>query len=385
MNICLVNGGYNGCLKSTDQLLEEYWHVPRLADALAERGHQVTAIQAFSRNGSQRLGRAAVEFVAANGERGGEWVEFRNFESVFKVLEDCRPDVVHVFGLTLLPVMHAVGRWCVRRGTVATASFHGGRPRGNPMAWLRQRRALAPFSAVFFSNATAAAQWRRAMLLPGRPEIVLAPEVSSPFNGLPKQAARQHLQIDGQPLFVWAGRLHPMKDPFTALKGLKHIFRRWPGARLVMVYQTEELLTEIETFLANDERLNDRVTMLGVLDHNEMESLFSAADFFVHTSRREHGSNVLVEALSCGAIPVVSNIPSLSAMAARVEPAVLFEVGDHDSLARQVLKIPLEDIDELSRQVESAFNMYLSYPVLASKYDATFERITGRKIEGSQT
>ena len=385
MNICLVNGGYDGWLTSTDQLLEKYWHVPGLADALAERGHQVTAIQAFSHNGSQQLERAAIKFVEADGERGAEWVEFRNFETLFNVLEDCRPDVVHVFGLTLLPVMHAVGRWCVRRGAVATASFHGGRPAVNPLAWLRQRRALSPFSAVFFSNGTAAERWRRAMLLSGRPEIVLAPEVSSPFTRLPKQASRQHLQIDGQPLFVWAGRLHPMKDPFTALNGLKHILRRWPDARLVMVYQTEELLNEIETFLVNDERLNNRVIMLGALDHNEMESLFSAADFFVHTSRREHGSNVLVEALSCGAIPVVSNIPSLSAMTARVEPAIRFEVGDYDTLARQVLEIPLDNIDERSRQVESAFNTYLSYPVLARKYDATFERITDRKIEGSQT
>lgn len=376
MKICFVNGGFDRWLESTEQLLEHYWHVPALADALAERGHEVVAIQAFSRSGSQQLDRAAVEFVEADSDRGGDWVEFRHFEEVFNVFEAFRPDVVHVFGLTLLPAMHAVGRWCTRRGTVATASFHGGRPRCNPLAWLRQRRALSQFSALFFSNAASAEQWRRAMLLSDSAEIVIAPEVSSTFTRVPKQAARQRLRIGGQPLFVWAGRLHPMKDPFTALKGLKRIFLRWPDARLVMVYQTTKLLTEIETLLANDECLNSRVTMLGALDHNEMEVLFSAADFFVHTSRREYGSNVLVEALSCGAIPVVSNIPSLNALAARIEPAVLFEVGDHATLARQVLEIPLDDLEEKSRQVESAFNTYLSYPVLARQYSETFERIT---------
>jgi len=384
MNICLLNGGFDTWLTSTEQLLDRYWHVPRLAEALAEKGHQVTAIQAFHRSESVRSANATIEFLEVHYDRDDKWVEIKQFADVASKLELSRPDVVHVFGLTLLPLCLAVGHWCAQHGVIATASFHGGRPGRNPLTWWRQRKALAAFSAFFFSNSASADQWQRAKLIPNGAEIIVVPEVSSPFTPMPKRAARETLQVDGQPLFVWAGRLHAMKDPLTTLRGFRGIVRTWPNARLIMVYQTEELLNEIKAFLARDDFLEQRVTMLGALEHKQMKSLFSAADFFVHSSRREHGSNVLIEALSCGAIPVVSNIPSLKALTESIDSAVLFDVGDAGALTNGVLKFCLDDIDSLSEQVTTSFDAHLSYPALAAKYADTFERTASGRRAGMQ-
>ena len=109
-----------------------------------------------------------------------------------------------------------------------------------------------------------------------------------------------------------------------------------------------------------------------------------SADFLVHSSRREHGSNTLVEALSCGAIPVVSNIPSLVALTKPIECAIVFNVGDEAALASQVLAFELQDLDSLSRQVIGAFDSELSYAALATKFELTFERISGGNNAGSQ-
>jgi len=384
VNVCLLNGGFDTWLTSAEQLLARYWHVPRLAEALAEQGHQVTVIQAFHRSESVRFANATIEFVEVHHDRDDQWAEIKQFADVASKLESKGPEVVHVFGLTLLPLCLAVGRWCTQHGVGATASFHGGRPGRNPLTWWRQRKALAAFSAFFFSNSASADQWRRAKLIPNGAEFIVVPEVSSPFTPMPKRAARETLQIDGEPLFVWAGRLHPMKDPLTTLRGFRGIVRSWPNARLVMVYQTEELLNEIKAFLARDEFLEQKVTMLGALEHKEMKSLFSAADFFVHSSRREHGSNVLIEALSCGAIPVVSNIPSLNALTESIDSAVLFDVGDADALTNGVLKFRLDDIGRLSEQVTSSFDAHLSYPALAARYTDTFERTIGGRRAGTQ-
>ena len=358
--------------------------MPRLAEALAEQGHQVTVIQAFHRSESVRFANATIEFVEVHHDRDDQWAEIKQFADVASKLESKGPEVVHVFGLTLLPLCLAVGRWCTQHGVGATASFHGGRPGRNPLTWWRQRKALAAFSAFFFSNSASADQWQRAKLIPKGAEFIVVPEVSSPFTAMPKRAARETLQIDGEPLFVWAGRLHPMKDPLTTLRGFRGIVRSWPNARLVMVYKTEELLNEIKAFLARDEFLEQKVTMLGALEHKEMKSLFSAADFFVHSSRREHGSNVLIEALSCGAIPVVSNIPSLNALTESIDSAVLFDVGDADALTNGVLKFRLDDIGRLSEQVTSSFDAHLSYPALAARYTDTFERTIGGRRAGTQ-
>ena len=201
---------------------------------------------------------------------------------------------------------------------------------------------------------------------------------------MPKQSARRSLGVDGGPVFAWSGRLHPDKDPLTTLQGLQRVARTWPNMRLLMAFPSEEMLDEITTFLDLDIAFKKRVTLLGLLDHADMETLFSAADFFVHSSRREWGSNSLVEAMSCGAIPVVSDIPSLRALTEHVEPAILFEVGDVDSLARQVLELQIDDLDILSQQVKSAFDAHLSYRALAVEYSVVFESLVDAQPRASR-
>lgn len=377
LKVCLLNAGFDTRLTSTAELLDFYQNVPGLAAALAEHGHQVTAIQAYHRDKSSQRGNVAVEFVATNTAGNKNWVEIERFSDIACRLELIQPDIVHFFGLTMLSLRKALGRWCENHGVKLTTSFHGGRPGRNPLSRWRQRRALGQTSAFFFSNTAVAKQWRAAGLIPKKAKITVVPEVSSPFAGMPRQSARESLGVHGSPVFAWSGRLHPDKDPLTMLRGFRRTTRNWPNAQLLMAFSSDEMLNEIEAFLERDATLKQRVTLMGMLDHSDMETLFSAADFFVHSSRREWGSNSLVEALSCGAIPVVSDIPSLRALTEHVEPAILFPVGDAKSLSHQVLKVSINDLEKLSQQVRSAFDEHLSYPVLATRYSAVFERLVG--------
>jgi len=368
LRICLLNGGFDTSLATGTQLLDRYWHVTSLAAALAELGHQVTVIQAFHCSEELSHDKVSIEFVATGDAEKKEWAEFGCLENFEDKLQAHNPDVVHIFGMTMLSLRMALGDWCAEHGIVLSTSFHGGRPSYNPIGWWRQRLALAKTSAFFFPSNTIAQQWRRARLLPDTAQVTVLPEVSSPFKGLPKEAAREKLELVGYPVFAWSGHLNPGKDPITTLQGMQRIVQSWPDARLLMAYQSEEMMPDIIEFLNQDAILKSNVTLLGALRHSDMETLFSAADFFVHSSLREWGSNSLVEAMSCGAIPVVSDIPSLRTLTEHVDPAVLFAVGDYKSLARQVLDIPLDDIGRLSRRVQSTFVDQLSYPVLASGF-----------------
>ena len=384
LNICLLNAGFDTGLKSSELLLGRYWHVPKLAEALADHGHQVTVIQAFHRNEELQRGKVAIKFVAAESGERKEWAEITQIEDITRNLEVCQPDVMHFFGLTMLPLRRALGDWCTGCGIGLTASFHGGRPSRNPFGRWRQRRALAKTSAFFFPSASSATQWRSSGLVPDNAEVVLAPEVSSPFSGLRKQVAIKKLDVGDGPVFAWSGRLNSGKDPITTLKGIQRILQSWPNTQLLMAYQSDEILPEVRAVLEGDSELRNRVRLLGALEHADMETLFSAADFFVHSSRREWGSNSLVEAMSCGAIPVVSDIPSLRALTEHVAPAILFDVGDADGLARQVLELEKHELGGLSKQVKSAFNAHLSYPALAARYSAVFERLASAQMPGSK-
>ena len=240
---------------------------------------------------------------------------------------------------------------------------------------------MAGFSGFFFSHQRVAEQWQAKGLVPGAARIAIVPELSSPFAGVPQRDAQQRLGATGNPLFLWSGRLHPVKDPLTTLSGLQQVFQKWPEARLLMAFRTQEMLPQVESFIRDHCELDERVQLLGEVPHADMELLFSAADFFVQSSVREYGSNSLIEALSCGAIPVVSEIPSFKALTAKLPAAIHFPVGDARSMAYQLIDFDLKNLRELRTEIKASFDTKLSYPALATVYNVMFKELT-RELAG---
>jgi glycosyltransferase involved in cell wall biosynthesis len=140
-----------------------------------------------------------------------------------------------------------------------------------------------------------------------------------------------------------------------------------------MAYLDAPLLAGVEQCLRASVALGARVTLLGRLPHEQIEVLFSAADFFVQSSLREFGGNSLVEALSCGAIPLVTDIPSFRTLTNNIGPAKLFACGDANAMAAALDEIDMTRLEQLSARVRVSFNRYLSYSALAKGYLVVFE------------
>jgi glycosyltransferase involved in cell wall biosynthesis len=280
---------------------------------------------------------------------------------------------VHFLGLTVERPLRQVVGWAKKFGKAVTASFHGGEPRRNPLARFQQRQVFKGVSGLMFSAQSFADAWQTSGVIDRRAVIAILPEVSSPFSGIPKAEARRQLSIDGGPVFAWSGRLHPIKDPLTALKGFSRIIRKLPDARFLMAYLDAPLLAGVEQCLRASVALGARVTLLGRLPHEQIEVLFSAADCFVQSSLREFGGNSLVEALSCGAIPLVTDIPSFRTLTNNIGPAKLFACGDAIAMAAALDEIDMTRLEQLSARVRVSFNRYLSYSALAKGYLVVFE------------
>ena len=301
MKICLLKAMYDRRLNTTEMLFATYWHVSELANSLAELGHDVSIVQAFA--DSQGCHRDGVRVFTQAAQRPGRagnafTVEISDFSAALGTLDKIAPDVVHLFGMTLERPLAALAKWCAGNGVALTVSFHGGKPRRNPFGAWWQRRLFRYVSIAFFSAPEYAEQWRAARIIGKGTRVVLAAELSSPFSGIDQGDARRRLNITGGPVIAWAGRLCALKDPLTALRGFNEILARFPEAELLMAFQDDALLNDVESFLATSKALAERTRLLGKLEHPEMEVLFSAADCYVSTSRREYGSNTLVEAFS---------------------------------------------------------------------------------------
>jgi glycosyltransferase involved in cell wall biosynthesis len=346
--------------------------MPQLAAALASRGHAVTIVQAFHENVSLKHGE--IDVVMTRDASAGR-AAARKVPQIVATLDTLRPAIIHVFGLARSPQLAAIAAVADRTGAQLSASFHGGAPPRNPIAKALHRKALARVAAVFFSAPHYAAAWQRSGIISSPARLVIAPEVSSPFAPLDRRAARAELGLDSGAVFAWSGRLHPVKDPFTTLRCFELLVAQQHEVRLLMAFRTSELMPQILAFLAARPAVLERVRLLGEWPHERMPVLFSAADFFVQSSISEVGGNSLVEAMSCGAIPVVTDIPAFRMLTDDGRVARLFPPGDAEAMAQAVMALAEDDRSALASRVRMYFDERLCYAALARIYDETFSAI----------
>src|SRR5207237_10418041 len=104
------------------------------------------------------------------------------------------------------------------------------------------------------------------------------------------------------------------------------------------------------------------VRLVGFVPHAQMAAFFSAADLFVVGSAHEGSGYSLLEACACGAVPVVTNIPSFRAITNRGAIGVLWPHGDASACAHALVDAAHRDLPEERRRVLHHFERHLSWP-----------------------
>src|SRR5690606_19453656 len=101
----------------------------------------------------------------------------------------------------------------------------------------------------------------------------------------------------------------------------------------------------------------------------------NSADFLLQASRREFSGCAVLEALACGVIPVVTDIPSFRAMTAEGRFGVLFPPGNAGALACGVCTIGLAEIPARSAEIRMHFEDRYSFPVLSRQLEAIYQQV----------
>jgi glycosyltransferase involved in cell wall biosynthesis len=252
--------------------------------------------------------------------------------------------------------------------------YHGGAPAMHGARHLIERIALGGVDAALFTHLSQAQPWLDAGLLEQR-QVAQLVETSSPFSGLPRDEARARMDMTGDPVYLSAGRLHPIKDPMTMLHGFASIVERQPGARLYLYYLTGELLDAVREFVQSVPGLAERVEFRGRAPAADMEAIYSSADFLLQASLREWSGLAVLEAMSCGCIPIVSRIPSFTAMTGEGTFGRHFAPGDAEELAAAALGV--SERGALSERVRHHFRQELSFAAMAARLEALYQRPQG--------
>jgi glycosyltransferase involved in cell wall biosynthesis len=171
-------------------------------------------------------------------------------------------------------------------------------------------------------------------------------DVQRSFFYFDRHIAREKTGIRGDPVFLWVGRLDENKDPMTVLAGFEILFKKYSNAALYMIYNDSKLLDAVKKKINLAESLKNKVHLLGEILHEEMEIYYNSADYFVLGSHYEGSGYALSEAISCGCVPVITNIPSFKMMTNDGKLGALWEPGNKDSFINAVdtaLNKPLQN------------------------------------------
>jgi glycosyltransferase involved in cell wall biosynthesis len=354
--------------RSPENLLADWQSLEDVAISVASTGARVTVVQASRSPG--KLARRGVEyFLLAPDPPDASLARSAAFGSL---LEDRRPDVIHVHGLDFPRDVLALHELAPHIPILL--QDHADSP---PRLWGRAtwRRAAATAAGISFCARAQAEPFVRAGILHPNKALFEIPESTSNFTPGDAAASRSSTGLHGDPAVLSVGHLDRNKDPLTLLDGVAAAARDLPGLRLWCCFGTAPLLPAVQTRIARDPLLRDRVHLLGRVPHPHIEQLMRAADLFVLGSHREGCSFSLIEALATGLTPVVTDIPSLRALTGNAAVGASWPCGNPEALG-SALRSAAAGLGPHSRAaVRAHFDAHLSSTAIGRKFAAAYREL----------
>lgn len=311
------------------------------------------------------------EGLVSNKKVGYHFVQFFDKNSRFfpkklnNYIKEQRPQVVVIQGLHF-PLQVIQLRLLLGRQVKIIVQNHAEKPFSGFKKVLQQL-ADRCVDAYLFASYPMGMEWIANGNLASAAKIHEVMEVSSVFTPIDRNLAREKTGVTGDKIFLWVGRLNNNKDPVTVVKAFLKFAQTEPGARLYMIYHTDELLNIIQVLLASSSTLAKSVILIGKIAHADLLYWFNSADFIVSGSHYEGSGAAVCEAMSCGCVPIVTDIFSFRMITDSGKCGILYEPGNGKALLsalRETLKIDVEAKRKLTLQY---FKTHLSFEAIAEK------------------
>src|SRR5690606_32676086 len=153
-----------------------------------------------------------------------------------------------------------------------------------------------------------------------------------------------------------------------------------PGLQLWCCYTDAALLDAVRARLAAEPALAARVHLLGRLSHEQVQDVLRAADFLVLGSHAEGSGYAVIEALACGATPLVTDIPSFRRITAGGAYGALSPPGDAAAMARALVDRAALDRDALRRAARAHFERALSFDAVGEELRAAYRALAAGRL-----
>jgi glycosyltransferase involved in cell wall biosynthesis len=324
----IVNVSYVKAADATqpNQWLARIKFYTEIVECMA-RSHEVYSIHCIGYSGHVKQGGVSYQFFKLTAFQ-------RIFPSDLNAyIKNLNPDAVIIHGFhfpwKVLTLRNALG------SNVKFFLQHHAETPYSDSRQILQRKVDRFIDGYFFTAHDLANPFLDAGIIFSRKKIVEVMEASSTFRKRSRGDAKQELGIREDAVYLWVGRLDDNKDPITLLNAFIPFARQNPSVLLNLIFKDEGLLNEVNILLANGPH---NIRQVGKVEHEQLEVWFNASDFILSTSHYEGSGISVCEGMSCGCIPIVSNIPSFAMMTANHSIGLTFKPGDSESLSLALKK-----------------------------------------------
>jgi glycosyltransferase involved in cell wall biosynthesis len=378
MRLAIVNPVWDSGITSPDATLDRFRTLTGWADALVDAGATVTVFQRFPTAAAAWRAGVHYAFVPDDGpavpsRRWSGWPELT------PALAAVKPDIVHINGVVFPEWLRACRRrWPLHMKMIA--QDHGGwhPQRASALARWWVRRGLSLTDGVLVSSPGHAAAWRAARVVPGKVPLRDVMESSTDVVAIDRGAARRQVGMRGDPAVLWVGRLTPDKDPMTVLDGFARSLKDRPGATLTWVFPEGPLELWLRRAIEANPALASRTDVVGPVPHDQMAAYYSAADIYVSGSRLEGSGYAAIEAMACGAAPVLTDIPSFRALTGQGRVGALWSPGSAEGLTEALARVAADTSPQSRARVRQRFEDTLAWNVLGRRALAIYREICAR-------
>ena len=350
----------------------DHVHLERWAGYFAKRGHEVSIIS-FSDLG--RYPEGVVQYRLGLEGRGLRWVVLKLRYLLWRI----QPDIVHVhWGHFADPVRRA---WSGPLAVTVWGSDVYRRDQFSDEQWARLREGIRAAAAVTCDSGDIAARICSEFHVDHtRVSVVqwgVDTHLFTPAAGPPTLA--QELGAIGRPVVFSARNFTPVYNLETVVSAFAEVRRRVPTAMLVMKRYGGDagyaalIATQIERL-----HLPDAVTIVETIPYEQMPDLYRMSDVTISVPVSDATPMAVLEAMACGSVPVVSDLPSLREWVKDgwngflVEPKDVSRLAEcitrlltEPALAREFAKRNLEIVSTRASQIENMARMEVIYRKLS--------------------
>jgi glycosyltransferase involved in cell wall biosynthesis len=110
-----------------------------------------------------------------------------------------------------------------------------------------------------------------------------------------------------------------------------------------------------------------------------MPSFYGAADLFVIGSHHDGSGYSVMEACACGAVPVVTNIPTFRLLTGDGSVGALWAPGDADGCARALAEVGRRDLTAERARLADHFARELSWDAVGRRAMEIYEQVLGAR------